>query len=61
MAVAEATAGPGYVQVAPSHQYFQTTDGQALRIIGENVCWPGSRGTYDYDTWFAAMQAAGEN
>ncbi len=51
----------GNVRVASSRQYFETSDGQPLRLIGENVCWPGSRGTYDYDTWFPAMQAAGEN
>ncbi len=53
--------GTGYVRVATNHQYFETGDGQALRLIGENVCWPSGRGTYDYDDWFAAMQAAGEN
>jgi hypothetical protein len=53
--------GSGYARVATSQQYFETTDGQALRLIGENVCWPGTRGTYDYDTWFPALQAAGEN
>ncbi len=30
-------------------------------MTGENVCWHGARGTYDYDDWFCAMQAAGEN
>jgi hypothetical protein len=29
----------GYVGIAPSHQYFQTGDGQPLRLIGENVAW----------------------
>jgi hypothetical protein len=51
----------GYVGIAASRQYFQTGDGQALRLIGENVCWPDGPGTYDYDTWFSAMQNAGEN
>ena len=51
----------GYVQVAPGQQYFRTGDGQPLRLIGANVCWPGGRGTYDYDNWFPAMQSAGEN
>jgi hypothetical protein len=51
----------GYVRIASSRQYFETGDGQALRLIGKNVAWPGKRGTYDYDDWFAAMQAAGEN
>src|SRR5262249_51206276 len=34
-------ARTGYVQLASSKQYFETSDGQALRLIGENVCWPG--------------------
>jgi hypothetical protein len=51
----------GYVGIAPSRQYFQTGDGQPFRLIGENVCWPDSPGTYNYDTWFSAMQTNGEN
>ncbi|RPI91559.1 MAG: DUF5060 domain-containing protein, partial [Chloroflexi bacterium] len=51
----------GYARIAPGGQYFETGDGQALRLIGENVCWHGGRGTYDYDAWFPAMQGAGEN
>ena len=52
----------GYVGVAPSHQYFQTGDGQPLRLIGENVDWMTTGlGTYRYDTWFPHMAAAGEN
>jgi hypothetical protein len=54
-------ARSGYVEIAPGKQYFQTGDGQPLRLIGENVGWPGGAGTYDYDTWFPAMQNAGEN
>ncbi len=54
-------AGSGYVQVATNREYFQTGDGQALRLIGMNCGWPGGRGTYDYDDWFPAMQAAGMN
>ena len=56
-----AAAGSGYARVAASRQYFETGDGQALRLVGENVGWPGGRGTYDYDDWFGAMNAAGEN
>jgi hypothetical protein len=51
----------GYVHVAPNGQYFQTDDGQSLKLIGENVAWPGNGGTYDYDAWFGSMHAAGEN
>jgi hypothetical protein len=58
-------AGPvparnGYVGIAPGRQYFQTGDGQALRLTGENVCWYDT-GTFDYDTWFLSMQNGGEN
>jgi hypothetical protein len=51
----------GYVGIASGGQYFQTGDGQPLRLIGENVCWPGGAGTYDYDTWFTALLNAGED
>jgi hypothetical protein len=51
----------GYVSIGANQQYFQTGDGRALPLNGEDVAWPSSRGTYDYDTWFAAMQKAGEN
>ncbi len=51
----------GYVGIASGGQYFQTSDNQPLRLVGENVGWPGGAGTYDYDTWFPAMQNAGED
>lgn len=50
----------GYVNIAPNNRYFQTGDGQALPLNGENVAWYNN-GTYDYDTWFASMQNASEN
>lgn len=51
----------GYVRAASSGKYFETSDGRPLRPRGENIAWPGGTGTYDYDTWFAAIEAAGEN
>lgn len=51
----------GYVSITPGNRYFQTGDGQGLPLNGQDVAWPSGRGTYDYDTWFASMQAAGEN
>lgn len=54
-------AGAGYVRVAANRQYLETSDGRPLRLRGAAACWPGTRGTFDYDDWFAAMQAAGEN
>jgi hypothetical protein len=53
--------GSGYVGVAAGNRYLQTSDGQALRLVGHDVCWFDAGGTYDYDVWFAAMAAAGEN
>src|SRR6185369_376513 len=52
----------GYVQIGSSGQYFQTSTGQALPLIGENMDWPTTgEGTFQYDGWFAKMQDAGEN
>lgn len=51
----------GWARVASDRRYFETTDGRALRLIGENVCWPRARGTFDFDDWFDAMQRSGQN
>ncbi len=60
--VAPSAAGArGFVRVSPNRRYFVTDDAAPLPLIGENVCWHHSGGTYDYDTWFGAMAAAGEN
>jgi hypothetical protein len=62
----EVSAGPpparfGYVGLAPGGRYFQTGDGRAMPLKGENVGWFDAGGTYDYDQWFGRMQNAGEN
>ena len=59
--VAVPAAGSGYVRVASSKQYFETGNGQALRLIGENVSWYLRPGTYNYDEWFGSLKAANEN
>lgn len=51
----------GFVRVAANHRFFETADGRALPLVGANVCWHGSRGTYDYDDWFPALARAGAN
>ncbi len=38
-----------------------TREGPPLILLGHCVCWHGARGTYDYDSWFGPMAAAGEN
>jgi hypothetical protein len=51
----------GFVRVAPDKRYFETSEGHPLRLVGHNVCWAESQGTFDYDAWFGAMKGAGEN
>lgn len=59
---AAAPAAPaGWIRTAADHRYLETSEGRPLRLIGANVCWSGPRGTYDFDQWFPAMRAAGEN
>ncbi len=55
------SAPEGYVRLATNRLYFATDQGNPLPLIGACVCWYGSRGTYDYDDWFASMGQAGEN
>jgi hypothetical protein len=51
----------GWVRVSANKRDFETTNGQTLRLIGENVCWPQGRGTFDYAEWFPATAASGQN
>ncbi|MCL4180623.1 MAG: DUF5060 domain-containing protein [Verrucomicrobia bacterium] len=51
----------GVVRIAANQRHFETGDGQALPLIGHCVCWHHRRGTFDFDDWFGAMAAAGEN
>lgn len=52
----------GFVRVNPrNRRYFQTQDGQPLPLLGENLCWHGARGTFDYDDWLAGYKSAGMN
>jgi len=40
---------------------FVWDDGQPFFGIGENVCWGGQRGSFDYDDWLPALGKAGGN
>lgn len=51
----------GFVRISSNKQYFETGDGRGLALVGANHCWPGSRGTYDYDDWFRALRSASGN
>jgi hypothetical protein len=50
-----------WVRVAANRRDLETAGGRALRLIGENVCWPRDRGLGDYEEWFPAMRRSGQN
>ncbi|MDW8105573.1 MAG: DUF5060 domain-containing protein [Armatimonadota bacterium] len=53
---------PGFVRVSKEDKrYFVFDNGQPYVAIGANVCWAGSRGTYDYDDWLPRYAQAGGN
>ena len=55
-------AARGFVRVEPTQKrFFQTDDGKPLALLGMNACWPGKRGTYDYDDWIGGMGRNGMN
>jgi hypothetical protein len=62
----DASAGTGSSRfkapprIASNRRYFQV-NGEPLVLNGANVCWHGSRGTFDYTDWFNAMRQNGEN
>jgi len=46
----------GFVRLSGKDwRYFRFDDNTSLILIGHNVCWFGSNGTYDYDAWFSSM------
>lgn len=58
---ASASASRGWITTRAGSPFLHTTTGAALPLIGANFCWSAERRTYDYDDWFAALQAAGGN
>jgi len=56
------SANPGKVIRAPgSQRYFAFDDGSPFFAVGENLCWTGGRGTFDYEDWLGALGRAGGN
>jgi hypothetical protein len=47
-------------KIAANQRYFEVA-GEPIVLNGANVCWHGSRGTYDYVDWFPKMLQNGEN
>ncbi len=59
---AKSATARGFASVEPTQKrFFQTDDGKPLPLFGMNACWPGRRGTYDYDDWLPAMGQSGMN
>ena len=57
-----ASANPGYVRRdVKSPNLFALENGNPLFLIGENMCWPGARGTFDYEDWLSALSQGGGN
>jgi hypothetical protein len=52
----------GFVHAAEkAPAYLQYSNGQPFYGVGLNLAWPGHRGTFDYDDWFAKLAANGGN
>jgi len=57
-----AAGSGGYVRrSAGAPLYFQLDSGAPYFPIGENMCWPGGAGTYDYDAWMSKLAENGGN
>ncbi len=53
---------PGFVRTSPVNPLtLEFDNGSSIFFVGLNVCWSGSRGTYDYDEWFSALAKSGVN
>lgn len=61
--VADAISGGryGWMRIAADRRSFETSDGRAFPIVGENLCWASGGGTYDYAAWFDELQRTGQN
>lgn len=52
----------GYVRVdRRDHTRLRFDEGALFLPVGANICWAGSRGTYDYDDWLPEYARAGCN
>lgn len=53
---------PGFIRRSPdSPWYLQFDNGASYFPVGENVCWAGDRGLFDYERWFQHLGAVGGN
>lgn len=53
---------PGFIRRAEHNpSMFAFDNGQPYFAIGENMCWGGKRGSFDYDDWLPPLAKAGGN
>lgn len=53
---------PGFIRRDKNNPFlFAFDSGHPFFAVGENMCWPGRRGTLDYDDWLSALGTAGGN
>ena len=56
------STNPGFVRRAEhSPRMFAYDNGRPYFAVGENMCWAGGRGSFDYDDWLPALGKAGGN
>jgi hypothetical protein len=56
------SAHPGMVRISRTNpHYFELDNGALYFAIGENVCWPGKGGTYDYERYWKRLSENGAN
>lgn len=59
---ATASGHPGFIRRGRGNpRGFAYDNGQPFFAVGENLCWGGPRGTFDYEEWLAALGQAGAN
>ena len=67
---AKSSNAPGYVALSPvSKNHFQfrppvskkSSQARSLFLIGENMCWSGASGTFEFDKWLHDLGSAGGN
>jgi len=57
-----ASTHPGFVRISRGNPlYLETDNGEPYFAIGENVCWPGRGGTFDYDRYWQRLAENGAN
>jgi hypothetical protein len=56
------STSPGFIRRCKSNpMVFAFDNGEPFFAVGENVCWGGKRGSFDYDDWLPALGKAGGN